>query len=534
MTGISQPEQGAANRAPALPAGREAAFAQRVGDGRAALLRLTVAALASVVMIASASAKNAHAPSANVVRIDLHPDPDKPATRFEGWGTALAWFANVTGGWPDADRDRLADLLYGRTGLGWTIARYNIGGGASPGAKPMSQTGANMPGFWREPNGLSGRDWWRPAEVRMWDWARDANQRWWLDAVKQRVAHPIFEAFSNSPPWFMTVSGEVSGARRATEDNLRPGFERPFADYLTEVVAELENRQHVHFRTLSPVNEPDTDYWFAGNRQEGAHWSPARQAQMIEATAASIKARGLDTVVAAPDETSSQLFLHDWSAYPLAARARIGQLNVHSYGTVHQSALRDVAHAARIRLWMSENDHPMPGDPEDFEGMTSPLAFAEHVILDLKHLQPAAWVFWQAVENISATNNSLGSNWGLIKTDLRAPANGPHPIHLTRKYWAMAQFSRYIRPGYRLVPVDDIDTAGALSPDGRALVLVHVNGGLLARHLSVPNGWTAQMVLTDATHNATCIAGTTVPPQSIATLVLRRGDFTEDPCAAYQ
>jgi hypothetical protein len=41
----------------------------------------------------------------------------------------------------------------------------------------------------------------------------------------------------------------------------------------------------------------------------------------------------------------------------------------------------------------------------------------------------------------------------------------------------MAQFSRYIRPGYRLVPLDDLDTVGALSPDGATLVMVHVNGG---------------------------------------------------------
>ncbi|WP_369412057.1 glycoside hydrolase [Hephaestia mangrovi] len=501
---------------------------------RRAGVRLVLAALASGATITSAAAQARRDGPAATVRIALHPEIDRPTTRFEGWGTALAWFANVTGGWPDADRQHLADLLYGPKGLGWTIARYNIGGGAAPDAKALSQPGANVAGFWHEPDASTGRDWWRPDDPAMWDWSQDANQRWWLDAVKQRVAKPIFEAFSNSPPWFMTVSGEVSGARKATDDNLRPGFERRFADYLTRVVAELERRQHIHFRTLSPVNEPDTDYWYAGNRQEGAHWSPARQAMMIEATAASIEARGLDTAVAAPDETSSQLFVTDWAGFPPAARAKIGQLNVHSYGTVHQSAVRDIARAADIRLWMSENDHPMPDDPENFEGMTSPLAFAEHVVLDLKRLRPSAWVFWQAVENVSAVDGAGGSNWGLIKTDLRASADVPHPIHVTRKYWAMAQFSRYIRPGFRLVAVDDVDTAGALSPDGNELVLVHVNGGLVARALALPKGWTARMVLTDATHDAACVDGTTVPPRAIATLILRRGDAGGEPCASYR
>ncbi|WP_162233553.1 hypothetical protein [Sphingomonas sp. Leaf34] len=36
-----------------------------------------------------------------------------------------------------------------------------------------------------------------------------------------------------------------------------------------------------------------------------------------------------------------------------------------------------------------------------------------------------------------------------------------------RNYWAVAQFSRYIKPGYKLIAVDDLDTAGAISPDGK-------------------------------------------------------------------
>ena len=228
-------------------------------------------------------------------------------------------------------------------------------------------------------------------------------------------------------------------------------------------------------------------------------------------------------MVSAPDETNSHILLQDWAAYPLATRRVIGQINVHSYGTVHQTAVRDLARAARIPLWMSENDTPLANDAEDSAGMASALAFGEHVVLDLKRLEPAAWIFWQAVEDLSARDRAKGSNWGLIKADLRAPADGPHPIRITPKYWVMAQFSRFIRPGYRLVPVDDADTAGALSPDGRTLVLVHVNGGLTPRRL-VTNlrGWSASAYLTDAIHHAEPAPATVAPPRSVITLVLRK------------
>lgn len=458
-----------------------------------------------------------------VVTIALHPDMARKGPAFEGWGTALAWFANVTGAWPDGERQRLADLLYGPGGLGWTIARYNIGGGNPPDIAPYLRPGAAVPGFWRQPTGATGGQWWDPDDPQNWDWQADASQRWWLDAINALVEHPIFEAFSNAPPWFMTVSGRVSGAQKGTDDNLLPGHEPAFATYLARVVKELEQRHHIHFRTLSPVNEPNTDYWFAANTQEGTHWNPARQAAMIDATDAALRREGLTTVVSAPDETNSHLFEQDWRAYPAATRARIGQLNVHSYGTVHQTAVRDIARSSGIRLWMSENDAPLPEDPEDFSTMISPLAFAEHVVLDLKRLEPVAWVFWQAVEDLTARDDKPGSNWGLIKTDFRAPAQGPHQWYVTRKYWVMAQFSRYIRPGDRMIPVDDLDSVAALSPDGKRMVIVHVNPGLSSRHLLPPAGWRMALVVTDATREAACLAGTTVPPRAVATLILTKG-----------
>ncbi|WP_084579847.1 glycoside hydrolase [Sphingomonas azotifigens] len=489
-----------------------------------------IRALAAALLLAAAPAALAQTtPPPPVVEpevaLTLRPDLQQPGQPFEGWGTALAWFAHVTGGYPDPVREKLADLFYGPQGLDWTIARYNIGGGDAPETKPYLRPGADVPGFWRRPAGATGIDWWNPADPSMWDWSADANQRWWLDAIARRVKTPIFEAFSNSPPWFMTVSGRVSGAEKGTQDNLRPGQEARFAEYLATVVERLQQAHGITFRTLSPVNEPHTDYWFAANTQEGAHWDPARQAMMIDAADRALKAHGLKTVVAAPDETNSHLFVRDWEGYPAATRARIGQLNVHSYDTVHQTAVRDIARMHGIRLWMSENDTPLDKDPENFDGIASPLAFAEHVVHDLKRLEPVAWVFWQAVERQSSETGDGtqgGSNWGLVKMAY-TPRDAEHPIHITRKYWAMAQFSRYIRPGDRLVPVADEDTIGALSADGKRLVLVHVNGGVVPRRLTIglPGARVVGRVVTDATHDAAPLPGPAIAaPRSITTLTV--------------
>ncbi|MGH1557954.1 hypothetical protein ACRAWD_09605 [Caulobacter segnis] len=92
---------------------------------------------------------------------------------------------------------------------------------------------------------------------------------------------------------------------------------------------------------------------------------------------------------------------------------------------MNQTGVRDAARASGVRLWMSENDTPLDKDPEDFEGMASPLAFAEHVVLDLKRLEPAAWVLWQAVETLERPRREQGLELGLVKADYRSPPEGP-------------------------------------------------------------------------------------------------------------
>ena len=52
-------------------------------------------------------------------------------------------------------------------------------------------------------------DWWDPENPDHWDADADATQRWWVDRIKKDITH--WETFSNSPPWFMTESGYVSG-----------------------------------------------------------------------------------------------------------------------------------------------------------------------------------------------------------------------------------------------------------------------------------------------------------------------------------
>ncbi|AYV32724.1 Glucuronoxylanase XynC precursor (plasmid) [Streptomyces sp. ADI95-16] len=441
----------------------------------------SLAAVAALLVGGAALPPAAAGPAPAAVPVRL--DPGYQQAPFEGWGTSLAWFANVTGGWPDAQRNRLADALYGAEGLGFTIARYNIGGGDGPETEPYMRAGAAVPGHWSLP-GPGTPDAWDPDDPDHWDPYADGNQRWWLKAAKARGAD-TFEAFSNSPPYFMTSSGRVSGAVNPMDDNLRSDQYERFAAYLAGALRRVQDSTGVTFASVSPVNEPATAYWRAGGRQEGSHWDPGSQARAITALRAELDRNGLRTPIAAMDETDPDMFRANWDSYGSTVRATVGRLNTHTYGTNGRGGARDIAKGAHTPLWMSEVD--LGGTvPQSFTDMSPALDLAERITGDLTQLEPRAWVLWQAVEDYeNMTPAHENSNWGLIQTDFTPAHAAKEPLRKNKKYWAMAQYSRFIRPGSRVIGTDDDHTLAAVRPGGQGAVVVHTNPTGSARTIAL-------------------------------------------------
>ena len=109
----------------------------------------------------------------------------KPSADFgtwEGWGTSLAWWANVFGA-----RDDFADIFFttksttyngtSLPGLGLNIARYNLGACSwNTVSGETMVASANIPafkqieGYWQDWNN-------EDPTSSAWDWTADANQR---------------------------------------------------------------------------------------------------------------------------------------------------------------------------------------------------------------------------------------------------------------------------------------------------------------------------------------------------------------------
>jgi O-glycosyl hydrolase len=551
---------------------------------RRILSLVCASALAAASFVVGGASAPSPAVAADAVRIT--PNPGYASDPFEGWGTSLVWFANATGGYPADVRQKLFDAVFGEEGLNLNIARYNIGGGNATDVPGYLRPGGAVPGWWNPDLGASDasgeitstyadRDRyaaaWDPDDPASYDFDADAGQRWWLDALKDRITH--WEAFSNSPPYFLTESGYVSGGiNNATSEQLAPENMDAFASYLVTVVEELEKEHGIEFDTLDPFNEPNTNYWStripdgatwptSASRQEGAHIGPAAQDAMVQALRDRLEREGASTEVkiSAMDETNPGTFVRNWNGWSDESKDAVDQLNVHTYGTGDRQIVRDIAKASDKPLWMSEVEGDWDGTGFNLVNIENGLGMASHITDDLRELEPEAWVFWQPVEDLYNMEKVEKLNWGSVFIDFDCNAQGqserriadgdadPSCQVLTNaKYNTVRNFTHYIRPGDRLIPTENTQTTAALSASGEGATLVHVNDGVDARTLqldlskfgAIAPGATVTPVVTtqspasDPTQNAlvagepvaidaaTASATITVPAKSVTTLVV--------------
>jgi hypothetical protein len=507
---------------------------------------LAVAGMAPSAAAAAPAAAVPEGAPASGNAVTITPNPWDASEPFQGWGTSLAWFANATGGYPDALKNQLYDLLFGKDGLDLTVARYNIGGGNASDVADYLRPGGAVDGYWKADttgkSGLYGGDTTTLAnksailadfdatDGAYYDWSQDATQRWWLSKLAKDRDITGLEAFANSAPWFMTESGYVSGGFNSTAQQLSTDAVDAYAQYLTTVTQHLQKQYGIRFQTLDPFNEPNTNYWGTSivngkpkAGQEGMHVGADQQPSVIASLQNALKQAHSATKISAMDETNTSLFVTDWDSYPAAAQAAVSQLNTHAYGTSARLQVRDRAASADKKLWMSEVEGNWDSSGFVPSSMTNALGFANQINGDLNGLRPASWVLWQPVEDYY--NMQLGEklNWGEAYIDFdctyydtttnaalknaaaapkgdtvaflsarRVAANGGSTagvpecgIKVNSKFNVLRNYTNFIHPGDRLVPTNDASSTAAVGSNGKTATVVHSNPGSSAQTVTI-------------------------------------------------
>ncbi len=432
---------------------------------------------------------------------------------LDGWGTSLCWFAEGVGGWSNAaNRDALMTALFDPgSGLGLNYLRYNIGGGNDPLCGQPGHYACiapwyhNIPGYEPSPGA--------------YDWTQDPNQRWVL-ADAMSLGADLAEAFSNSPPYWMTNSGTSEGGVNGAP-NLASGYygtgADSFANYLATVAQHFSQDWGIRFHSLEPMNEPGKSWWTAGDtKQEGCAFDAAEQAGTIQDLTGALGPLGLATQVSAMDEyqegtlnSSANTAAGDFYGYDGTARGDIASLNTHAYqSTIGSVALYTSALRYGKRLGVSEWGS---GDDTGQD-------LSEQILADMYLTRPSAWTIWQP-------------DWpGLVHIDYSNQS-----FTYNEAYYVFEQFTKFIRPGFQFLAISDPQSLAAYNARTQTLVIVSANwsGSDRSLNFQLDNfnslGAQAQVYQTSASENFASLGSVSIAnggfsysagPDSVTTFVL--------------
>jgi O-glycosyl hydrolase len=367
------------------------------------------------------------------------------AQTIDNIGASGAWWVNDLVNFSPTVRQRVADLLFGPGGLALSAYRYNIGGGGTGVTNPV-----RAPQTFRTSAGG-------------YDWTRDPGGQMFLRFANQFGVRDLI-GFVNSAPAVWTSNGRSCGGTFTSTAN------QAYATYLADIVAHFD-AESVHLDYLSPMNEPDNSFGDCG--QEGMLVGVGQRDDMVRTLGATLAARGLATGISADESSQVGQFnaeVPTWLGQSGTAQY-VANLAHHTYDNPGQAAMMGAAEVGRQagkRTWASEiccwggvgTGWGQQYDPT----ITGGLALSDIIYKDFAITGDSAFHWWVALASGIGCNpttsgcatsvNGSGWNDALIYYDPNYASNGNQTLYMTKRYYALGQYSRFVRPGAVRYPVN--------------------------------------------------------------------------------
>ncbi|GGU83333.1 hypothetical protein GCM10010275_18200 [Streptomyces litmocidini] len=344
---------------------------------------------------------------------------------IDGFGFSMAFQrADLLHGARDlgpAKRREVLDLLFSKDkGAGLSILRLGIGSSTDRVYDHMPTILPTDPGG---PDAL-------PKYV--WDgW--DGGQVW-LAGEAKAYGVERFYADAWSAPAFMKTNGSENGG-----GELLPAWRQAYANYLVQY-AKFYQREGIRITDLGFTNEPDWTATYASMR-----FTPKQAVDFLKVLGPTVRASGLRTGLVCCDVAGwdrQVAYTEAVEADPAADQA-VRTVTGHRY-----SGPTTVPQPTDKHVWMSEwsPDGATWNENWDDGSGYDGLAVAADIQNTLTVGNANAYVYW--------TGASLGATRGLIRL-----ADPGDDYRVSKRYWALAAFSRFIRPGAVRVPVTNADPA---------------------------------------------------------------------------
>ncbi|KOG68996.1 beta-glycosidase [Streptomyces antibioticus] len=376
------------------------------------------------------------------------------AQTIDNIGASGAWWVNDLKNFDPKVRARVARLLFSEDGLNLSSYRYNIGGGGTG-----VTYAPRAPEDFLDPDGG-------------YDWSKDEAGRYFLRAAAEYGVEDLI-GFVNSAPAAWKTNGKSCGGHLKAEN------EQDFAKYVADVTDHFAG-QGVRLDYISPFNEPTNSFDSCG--QEGMLVDVPQRDDIVRALGAEQRARHQKATIIADESTSTVKFnteVPQWISQPGTAQY-VAKLAHHTYdnpGDADRAQVYETSRAAGKESWSTEiccfgkggTGWAQEYDPTVDGG----LSLSRIVYKDFATAHDSAFQWWVALSEMIGSDptarNDEGWNDGLIYYDPDYAKNGNQTLYVTKRYYALGQYSRFVRPGAALH-----DVTGA--PDGVEVSAYDGNG----------------------------------------------------------
>lgn len=405
--------------------------------------------------------------------------------RIDGFGASDAWYAPEIHSFSPANQNGILNALFSpTTGAGLSLLRHRVPYEIEP-------------------------------SLGVWDWTTD-NDAVWLS--QQAVARGVSQVWSTvwSPPAWMKTNDNVNyGGAVATNHY------QDYATYLATYVQYYASNFGVKISGISIANEPDQSPGY-----ESSNWTAQQYHDFIANNLMpTFQSAGLQTKVMMPEISGWTDSLASTTLADPVTSAFVGIINTHDYwGSI--GPFTD-AIAAGKTVWETEVSNLGTDDPSIVDG----LSWAQVIHHTLVDGQANAWHYWWLYSNVSDTTGQ-----SLIQG---SPTT--NTFSTKKRLWTIGNFSRFIRPGSRMVgvssnyPASGVYTSAFLGPDG-SMAIVAINSNSSATNLTVNSSQASLRCAfeyrTSATENLKMIAliplrqqgfQASLAPQSVTTFSLQTG-----------
>ncbi|WP_369250013.1 glycoside hydrolase [Streptomyces sp. R41] len=389
------------------------------------LLATAAAALAVTGTLISAPPASAADPAA--AEVSPH-----AAQTIDNIGASGAWWVNDLKNFDPKVQARVAKLLFSSKGLDLSNYRYNIGGGGTAVTTPS-----------RAPEDFLNAD-------GTYDWSRDKGGRTFLKYAARYGVEDLVGFVNSAPAAWKTNSQSCGGYLNAKNT-------ADFAKYVADVTDHFAE-QGAKLDYISPFNEPNNSFDSCG--QEGMLVPVDQRDDIVRALGAEQRARHQKTGIIADESSSTVSFnteVPQWIAQPGTAQY-VSKLAHHTYnnpGDDQLAKINETATSVGRQPWATEiccfgkggTGWAQEYDPTIDGGLN----LSKIIYKDFATAHDSAFHWWVALSEMIGSDpyakNGDGWNDGLIYYDPNYATNGNQTLYFTKRYYALGQYSKFVKPG---------------------------------------------------------------------------------------